>query len=292
MKVVQFTIPVAKENSVIVQEDIMPHFYNHLHRHTEMQITWVIKGEGTLIAGNYMQPFKSNDIYIIGANQPHVFKSDAGYFVKGSKKKIHSMSVFFNPLGLLQPVLELPETKAIKKFVESSVFGLQVPALKSQSIATEMLFVKSAKNGHRIAAFIKLLQIFSEVSNWKSLASVSPENSFSDNEGLRMNNIYQFTMENFSQNITLKQAADIAFLTPQSFCRYFKKHTRKTYIDFVSEIRVSEACKKILAEDFDSISTVAYQTGFNNTVNFCRVFKKITGNSPLEYKKAYKEKAG
>lgn len=43
MKVVQFTIPVAKDNSVVIQEDKMPFFYNHLHRHNETQITWIIQ---------------------------------------------------------------------------------------------------------------------------------------------------------------------------------------------------------------------------------------------------------
>ena len=82
MKVIQFTIPVAKENSVIVQEEKQAYFYEHLHRHTETQITWIIKGEGTLIIGNYMQPFKAGDIYLIGANQPHVFKNETEYFEK------------------------------------------------------------------------------------------------------------------------------------------------------------------------------------------------------------------
>jgi AraC-like DNA-binding protein len=291
MKVVQFTIPVAKENSVIVQEDIMPHFYNHLHRHNETQITWIIKGEGTLIAGNYMQPFRANDIYIIGANQPHIFKNDAAYFAKRSKKKVHALSIFFNTHGFLKSVLELPETKNIKKFVESSIYGLQAPTIKLQTITTAMLLVKSVKSGYRLAAFIRLMQILADIKNCKPLASISPENSFSDNEGLRMNNIYQFTMTNYAENIKLKQVADIAFLTPQAFCRYFKKHTRKTYIDFLNEIRINEACKKMLAGDFNSMSSIAFETGFNSAISFCRVFKKVTGKSPLQYKKAYEENA-
>jgi AraC-like DNA-binding protein len=292
MKIVQFTIPVAKEKSVIVQEDNLPHFYNHLHRHDETQITWVIKGEGTLIAGNYMQPFKAGEVYIIGANQPHVFKNDETYFAKRSKQKVHALTVFFNAEGLLQSVLHLPETKAIKKFVENTVCGLLAPAAKLQTIATEMLSLQSAKSGYQLAAFIRLLQMLTDIKNWKPLASISPENSFSDNEGLRMNNIYQFTMANYTKNIKLKEVADIAFLTPQAFCRYFKKHTRKTYIDFLNEIRINEACKKILTEDFSSIASIAYDSGFNSTVSFCRVFKKITNKPPLKYRKAYKENAG
>ena len=80
MKVVQFTVPVARNHSIHIQEDLLPHFYEHLHRHTETQITYMIKGSGTLIAGNIMQPFGPGDLFIIGANQSHLFKSDPDLF--------------------------------------------------------------------------------------------------------------------------------------------------------------------------------------------------------------------
>ena len=86
--------------------------------------------------------------------------------------------------------------------------------------------------------------------------------------------------------------ASVAHLTPQAFCRYFKKHTRKTYISFLNEVRITEACKKMVQGDFDSYSSVAYQAGFNNVVTFNRVFKKTTGRSPREYLKEYIGKAG
>jgi AraC-like DNA-binding protein len=290
MKVVQFTIPVARENSVIVQEDLSPHFYNHLHRHNETQITLILKGEGTLIAGNYMQPFKPGEIYILGANQPHIFKSDPAYFDKRRKKSVHGLTFFFNPDGFFHTILELPEAKAIKKFVESTGYGLQAPATEEKRVADEMLAIKKSKQGFRLAAFIRLLQILAEIKDWKMLASISTEYSFSDAEGIRMNAVYQFTMTHYSDNIKLKEIADIAYLTPQAFCRYFKKHTRKTYITFLSEIRINEACKKILAGDFESISSVAYDTGFASAVSFNRVFKKVTGKSPRQYLKEYTQK--
>lgn len=287
MKVVQFTIPVARVNSVVVQEDILPYFYNHLHRHNETQITWILKGEGTLIVGNYMQPFKPGDIYVLGANQPHIFKSDAAYFDKRRKKEVHGLTFFFNPNGFFKAVLDIPEAKAINQFISSATYGLQLPDSRQKMIASEMLKVKSAKQGFRLATFIRLLQIMAGIKDWKVLATIPSENSFSDTEGLRMNDIYQFTMSHYSDNIRLKEVADVAHLTPQAFCRYFKKHTRKTYVNFLSEIRISEACKKIIGGDFDSISSVAYDTGFSSAVSFNRVFKKITGKSPKQYLNEY-----
>ncbi len=290
MKVVQFTIPVANENSVIVQEDKMPYFYTHLHRHNETQITWIIKGEGTLIAGNYMQAFKAGDVYIIGANLPHVFKSDVKYFDKRKKNNIHSLTIFFNPNGLFRPILDLPETKAIKKFVDNTSYGLQVPIAKTKRIYAEMLEVKQLKLGQRLAAFIQLLQTFTDTKGWLRLSSIQHEYSFSDSEGLRMNEVYQYTMAHYAENITLKQIADVAFLTPPAFCRYFKKHTRKTYVTFLNEIRINEACKKILSSEFDSMSSVAFDTGFMSAVSFNRVFKKTTGKSPKAYREEYQQK--
>jgi len=290
MKIIQFTIPVAIENSVVVQEDIMPHFYNHLHRHNETQITWILKGEGTLIAGNYMQPFKPGDIYILGANQPHIFKSDPVYFDKRRKKKAHGLSFFFNPEGFFQTVLNLPEAKSIKKFVDGTVYGLQAPASDQKKISAELLAVKESTHGFRLAAFIRLLQTLADIKDWKKLASDSQEYSFSDTEGLRMNEVYQFTMAHYFESIKLRQIANVAYLTPQAFCRYFKKHTRKTYITFLSEIRINEACKRIIAGNFDSISSVAYDTGFSSAVSFNRVFKRFTGKSPRQYLKEYTQK--
>jgi AraC-like DNA-binding protein len=290
MKIVQFTIPVANENSVIVQEDTMPYFYPHLHRHNETQITWIIKGEGTLIAGNYMQAFKAGDIYIIGANLPHVFKSDTKYFDRRKKNNSHALTIFFNPNGLFQPILDLPETKIIKKFVASTCYGLQVPISKTKRIYAEMLEVKKLKQGPRLIAFMHLLQTFTDTKGWNTLASTLHEYSFSDSEGLRMNGVYQYTMAHYSDSITLKQIADVAFLTPPAFCRYFKKHTRKTYVTFLSEIRINEACKKILSGEFDSISSIAFETGFMSAVSFNRVFKKITGRSPKQYQNEYQQK--
>jgi AraC-like DNA-binding protein len=290
MKVIQFTIPVARVNSVVVQEDILPYFYNHLHRHNETQITWILKGEGTLIVGNYMQPFKAGDIYVLGANQPHIFKCDPAYFDKRRKKEVHGLTFFFNPNGFFKAVLDIPEAKAINQFISSATYGLQLPDSRQKMIAAEMLKVKSAKQGFRLATFIRMLQIMAGIKDWKVLATIPSENSFSDTEGLRMNDIYQFTMSRYSDNIRLQEVADVAHLTPQAFCRYFKKHTRKTYVNFLSEIRISEACKKIIAGDFDSISSVAYDTGFSSAVSFNRVFKKITGKSPKQYLNEYIQK--
>ena len=290
MKVIQFTIPVAKDNSIHVQEDDLPHFYEHLHRHYETQITWVISGEGTLIVGNDMQPFSSGNIFIIGANQPHLFKSDATYFDKRRNKRIHSLNIFFNPKGFITSLLEFPEMRSIRKFIDISRHGMQATENNNKIIADYMLKVKNNTAGYRLSAFIELLQLMANLKDWKYLSAESFEYTISDSEGLRMNDIYQYTMNNYTEDISLEQIAAVVHLTPQSFCRYFKKHTLKTYTNFLNEVRINEACKKLTSKDFESISTIAYQMGFNNVVTFNRVFKSIMKKSPREFMREYAEK--
>ncbi len=287
MKVVLFTIPVEIDNSFHLQEDKLPHFYEHLHRHTEIQLTWVINGEGTLIAGNSMQPFHSGDLFVIGANQPHLFRNDPSYFISGNRKSIHSLNIFFNPTGFLSQLLALPEMSGIRKFVISSNSGMKASEIDAGKLSEFFLKVRNSSAGFRLASFIELLQIMANFKKWEFLTTESFDNAITDFEGLRMNNIYRYTMDHFTKEITLTEIAAVAYLTPQSFCRYFKKHTTKTYIRFLNEVRINEARNRFMDMNFDSIATVAYHTGFNTTISFNRVFKSIVGKTPSEFIKAY-----
>ena len=107
--------------------------------------------------------------------------------------------------------------------------------------------------------------------------------NFSDYEGMRISNIYNYIMQHYNRDITLEEVSEAAYMTPQAFCRYFKKHTRVTFITFLNEIRINEACKRLIDGSYESVSSVAYDCGFNSITNFNRVFKSTTGKSPREY---------
>ena len=287
MKVVQFTVPVNIDNSIHFQEDRLPYFYPHLHRHKEIQITWVVNGDGTLILGNTMQYFQSGDMFVIGANQPHLFKSEPSFFDLQNRKKVHSLNIFFNPTGFLSHLLAFPEMLSIKKFVGSSSFGMQASVKNATKLGEYFLKIGNAAAGFRLAYFIELLQVMANFKSWQYLSAQSIATNITDSEGLRMNEIYRYTMDHFTGNITLEEIASIACLTPQSFCRYFKKHTDKTYVHFLNEVRINEACKKFIENHFDCIGNVAYKCGFNSVVSFNRVFKSITRKTPKDFIKTY-----
>jgi transcriptional regulator GlxA family with amidase domain len=107
-----------------------------------------------------------------------------------------------------------------------------------------------------------------------------------DSEKDRINDIYEYSLRNFKGKIQLEEIASIANISPNSFCRYFKSRTRKTYSQFLIELRVGRACK-LLIENNLSIKQLCFESGFNNFTSFHKYFKQITGKSPLSYQKEF-----
>jgi AraC-like DNA-binding protein len=283
VKVLQFTIPVPVNRTIITQTEVLPHFYPHLHRHHEIQLTWIQEGDGTLIAENNMHNFSSNEIYWLGANQPHLFKSDPSYFLPRSKKLARALTVFFDPGGSLSYLFDLPELKNIKKFIQQHPSGFKVPANMVAAVSEQMLRIKTNSGVDQVMAFLDILKRLSTCKNLLPLASSLQLRQYSEHEGLKIGRIFNYIMQNADKSIKLEDVAAQAHMTPQAFCRYFKKHTRHTFISFLNEVRINKACKKLTDGDYESISDVAYDCGFNSVTSFNRVFKTVTSLSPSEY---------
>lgn len=287
MKVLQFTIPVPLDKSIIVQKDVLPFFYPHLHRHQEIQMSWIQQGEGTLVADNNMHAFRPNDIFWLGANQPHIFKSEASYFQPKSRKKIVALVIFFNPNGELASLFNLPETKLLKNFIMQSQSGFKVPPAYTAEVSSKMMQITNSSGTDQLLQFVDLLKQLSGYADMTPLATAQKTQMVSEHEGIRIGNIYNYIMQNYDKPITLEDAAKQAHMTPQAFCRFFKKHTLHTFVSFLNEVRINEACKKLTDGAFDNIATVAYTCGFNSITNFNRVFKTVTTQSPSEYMTSY-----
>lgn len=282
MKVLSFTIPVAHDKTILVQEDIAPDFYPHLHRHEEIQLTLILKGQGTLVAGNSMHPFAPGELFLIGANMPHVFKSDRATDAP-AEEGTHALTIFFNTKGKLASLFELPELKTVHAFFSQYYSGFRVPPHSFSEISGRMFSIKYAAGLDQLMQFFQLLKSLSSLENIAPLTRDLEPKSISDHEGMRISAIYNYIMQYYNRDITLDEVAGTAFMTPQAFCRYFKKHTRLTFVSFLNEVRINEACKKLINGPYDSVSSVAYDCGFNSITNFNRVFKSTIGKSPREY---------
>ncbi|TDQ08770.1 AraC family transcriptional regulator [Pedobacter metabolipauper] len=289
MKVLPFTLLAPDDKSVISERIERPHFYPYLHRHDEWQLTWVEQGEGTLIAGNNMHAFCAGDLFLIGANLPHLFKSNPEYFEEDARKTIQACSIYFNPSGILDGLFNLPELKAAGAFLKNNKHGFKIPEQYRIAVADKMLQVHDASGMNVLFNFLGLLEVLQNIEQGlEALCQDVYASALSEREGMRLSNIINFIMRNYNNQIDLEDVANAAYMTPHAFCRYFKKHTGHTFISFLNEVRVNDACKSLVSDHkTDCISGVAYRAGFNSITNFNRVFKSIIGQSPSAYMDSY-----
>ncbi len=281
MKVLPFKIPKPEGVSLIYQEDKELVFYDKLHQHEEIQISMIIEGSGTLIVGDKINYYKKGDILVFGSHVPHVFKSD-----ETDSQISHMLSLFFTQTSFGEHFFELEELRETRLFFKRSNHGFKISS--SKKILSE-LFLK-LEEATKIERFIILLEFLKIASkaNYTSLSSYVYERKYNDIEGKRMRNVFEYTMSNYENNISLEDIASVATMTKNAFCKYFKKRTNKTYFRFLNELRIEKACKLLATQNDLSISEICEQCGFNNISNFNRQFKSIKKQSPTEFKKTIK----
>jgi len=278
MKVLPFTIPKPENVTLYTEHYKGENFYEKLHQHKEIQISLVIAGEGTFVIGDCVGDFKQNDIFVLGENLPHVFKRDEAF-----EQETEMVSLFFSKNSFGEDFFNLPEFTYFKKFFDNAVLGYKVQSYK-QEISLILSQIKTLSKYYQFISFLEVLRLISEAEKRK-LSSLINLKKYAGNEGKRMSDIFQYTMDNFHAEVTLNDVANIANMTPNAFCRYFKQRTTKTFVNFLIDIRIGNACKLLAKNNDFSITEISYKSGFNNLANFNRKFKSIKGITPSEYRK-------
>lgn len=283
-------IPKGPNQSFGLRHDIVPYFFNKWHYHTELELIHIVKGGGTQFIGDHISRFSNGDILLIGSNLPHYWRCDENYFqdipeLVAEAKVVHFMQNFWGV-----DFLALPENVSISILLKKSQRGILITGKTSEQIKPLLDKMLAAIGTFRIALLLEILEIIAISQDITLLSSSTFQNSYNKSETERLNDIYNYTMSNFKQKISLEEIASISCLSVNSFCRYFKSQTRKTYSQFLIEIRIGHACK-LLIENRLTVSKICVESGFNNFSNFNRYFKIISGLSPLEYKKSFSKQS-
>ncbi len=282
MKVIPFQVPQTKKEAFRVQVDRLPHFYDKLHQHHEVQIMLIEKGEGTLIAGDYVGRFKPGEIYIIGSKQAHVFRSDDQQMTPSHETRAASLSIMFDEKYLGEHFWQLDEMEPARQLLQKAERGMKIRGKALEQICNLMLSVANQADIDRMITFFTIIKVLSDTNDYDLLSVSTPQESNGHGEGKRMNDILQLTFGESHRKIYIDEVAKVANLSTEAFCRYFKMRTGKTYTNFLNEVRVSNACKLLINKDL-SVQDVCYESGFSNLSNFNRIFKKVTGKTPSRY---------
>lgn len=276
MRVLPFSIPKPENTTLILQEDKADNFFSQLHQHEEIQISCIIKGEGTFYIGDSVGQFSDGDIFAIGQHLPHVFTN------QDTDQGVHMISLFFTPEAYGAGFFDHPEFNEFQNLFEIVKLGCQLGSNNSE-VKRKIWGMRNQSALDRFLSFIELLQILGR-SRLLPISSFVIKKRFGEEEGNRMRKIMEYTFAHFDRKLSVAQAAEIASMTPNAFCRYFKQRTNKTYISFVLEIRIGQACRLLKQRKDLQISEIAFQCGFNNLTNFNRKFKQFKKQTPSQFR--------
>lgn len=264
-----------------------PHFLKVWHYHPELELVYIKKSTGTRFLGDSIKKFQEGDLVLIGENLPHMWQNDASYFESDSGVSAEALVIHFNRNFAGADFFKMPELTSIRELLEVAKRGILFKGKINYAAAEKMEQMLTANSFDRFIQLVQLLKLLANESSREILSSPGFVDSFRREENRRLDKIYDFIMNNFKEEITLKEVSDLAGMNTSSFCRYFRKTTDKTFSQYLSEVRIGFACRLLMEHKYN-VSETCYACGFNNISNFNRQFKNIVKMSPSEYVRLHK----
>lgn len=249
------------------------------HFHPELELVYIKVGSGKRHIGNHISYFKNGDLIFMGPNLPHYGFTDR--FSETNSEIVVQMKEDF--LGT--KILEVPETEHIKRLFDRSKQGLIFYGNTKEYVGERLEDMMHMTPFEKLIAYIKILDILARSEEYTILNAKTVGLVVNTQDSVRIDKVYKYVRNHFTDaEMPLSNVASLINMTVPSFCRYFKRHTNKTFTQFVNEFRIVHSTK-LLSETDDPISTICYDSGFNNFSHFNRHFKKVTGKSPTQYRK-------
>lgn len=269
--------------SFVVKELEEQHFDPNWHFHPHYQLFTVIEGTGTRFIGDDIRPFSAGDTVFLAPNMPHLWRSDKAYFEKDSELRTRGVVVYFAEDFLGTDFFEKPEMRSIKQLFVSASRGLDIAGKTQKNIIKELKELTMLKGFEGILRLLSILQKLSLSAECMPIASFGYENMHKVSETERMRIVHEYVLKHYKEKISLAAIAQLTNMTEAAFCRYFKNRTNKTFSEFVSEIRIGQACQ-LLANKQLSITQICYESGFNTLSNFNAQFKALKGQTPRAFR--------
>ncbi len=263
------------------------YFESPWHFHPEFELVLITSSYGKRFVGDHCEPFVEDDLVFIGSNLPHVWLNDKKFFEGNEQKPAEGYVIQLPEQYFPGDMLKHPELYNIRNLLMRAARGIRITGKTCSQIKKNILQMDKSQGMERYKLLLTILDCAGESNESYPLASMGYCRTTPPSIPPRLEKVYQYVMQYYQDDISVGKAADIACMNKSSFCRFFKSVTKKSFTEFVNEIRIGYACKLLIDGKFN-ITGICYECGFNNLSNFNRQFRRFTGKTPQEYKKQYR----
>ena len=249
------------------------------HFHPEYELVYIEGATGTRHVGDHISTYQKSDLVLIGSNIPHL-NFDYGVKTAYQKVVVHLKAAFIQ-----QHIHGLSELASLSNLFERSKHGLAFNGKIKEQIGEQLFKFKTLNPFEQYLQLIAILQLLASTNDFELLHENPYTKKHSDREQGRMRIIYAFVDKNYHRKIELNEVALMSNMTKEAFCRYFKKTTNYTFIEFLNRYRISHSKRHLMSGK--SVSEACYCCGFESLSYFNRMFKKITNENPSSFRKRY-----
>jgi AraC-like DNA-binding protein len=281
MKHVRHRIVVPESHSFVVNKLDLGNNLEIIHAHKNYELNFIINGRGRRFVGGNIAFFEPGDLVLLGPNLPHAWEAE------NTEDKPMSFTIHFSEDLFDSKLFKIPELESFQKLIEKSRLGIFFDDIDPALVQNYFETLKKLQGIDAILHIFKILRYLSQIKTAHILSTFTKDRNENPPQSVRLNIVYDYVFRNFQKGIRLNNVATLLNLSESAFCTYFKKHTKMTFFNFLSEVKIGYACKLLLADPDSNIAQICYRSGFNNLSNFNRQFRKITNMSPREYRNRY-----
>ena len=250
------------------------------HSHREFELHFIVDTRGKAFVGDYIGEFGPGSLFLTGPYLPHNWVSDE---VLSQKVVVRDMLVQFDEESIAKMTEAFPEFEELREMFDLAGSGIEFhgfdPELAQQSLAA----IRDHTGLDRIMAFMKLLADINKHAEKRQLSVVAVTQPEDSNKHSRIAAVVDQITRNFTDDISLESAAQLACMSPAAFSRNFHKITGNRFLEFLNRVRVGQACSMLYATDHP-VSMICYEVGFQNLANFNRNFMKMKNMTPTAYR--------
>ncbi|HMC56218.1 MAG: AraC family transcriptional regulator [Gemmatimonadetes bacterium] len=250
------------------------------HYHPEYEIVYIEGASGTRHVGDHISRYQGSDLVFIGPNIPHL------NFDYGVRTEYRKVVVQLNADFLGADLWQAPELAAIADLFSRARSGLSFYGETKAEVGRDLARLADLPPFDRLLLLLRVFQRLAGSAEVTRLHGEPVAGAYDLDEQRRLKRLTQFVAECYSRRIELREAAELVHLTEAAFCRSFKRMTRLTFTQFVNRYRVHEAQRLLLTDH--SVTEAAFACGFESLSYFNRVFRGVTGENPLAFKRRHR----
>lgn len=253
-----------------------------IHSHKNYELNYITSGSGRRIVGDNISGFEKGDLVLMGPDLPHCWEV---LDTEGDEKPA-SIVTHFSENITESDFFRMPELEKVVVLLKQANRGIRFKTDNDTTIREILTDMSTSKGLEYYIGLLKIFNLLIKIEETVRLSNPINRSSVFSKNIEKVNKVYEYVFQNIHEGIRLDEAAAVLNMAPSSFCRFFKKKTGNTFMEYVKNVRVGIAAK-LLAETDKQITQICFESGYNNLANFNHYFKANIGKTPSEYRKNF-----